>query len=215
MSNPSDWKVVKVTRLEGNAASLKHQGRYDASRENEQGQRVWRETLSRDGGDETRASFYAWAEERVREYPHAYSVVMNPGEGRMDRETMTDFGRLALAHAEVKHGHLEYRFWIHDDHTQHSHVHALVLSHRPLSDQAIRGLRFDAGQAWREASGVEREKDSSRSLERTPTDQRTQRERLNVATPPDPSREPSRSDQDARGDRGGDRVGQSRAGLER
>jgi hypothetical protein len=95
--------------------------------------------------------FVVWAAERVDSREHLYTLVMNPGEGRLSREMVTAWAHQTLERAQVQHGYdLEYRFWVHDDHTPHSHVHALIASPVLLSERSLNGLKFEAGKAWRE-----------------------------------------------------------------
>jgi hypothetical protein len=95
--------------------------------------------------------FAVWAAERVDSREHLYTLVMNPGEGRLSREMVTAWAHQTLERAQVQHGYdLEYRFWVHDDHTPHSHVHALIASPVSLSERSLNGLKFEAGKAWRQ-----------------------------------------------------------------
>jgi hypothetical protein len=95
--------------------------------------------------------FAVWAAERVEAREHLYTLVMNPGEGRLSREMVTAWAHQTLERAQVQHGYdLEYRFWVHDDHTPHSHVHALIASPVSLSERSLNGLKFEAGKAWRQ-----------------------------------------------------------------
>jgi hypothetical protein len=111
------------------------------------------EVLEPDGQTPDRESepFAVWAAERVEAREHLYTLVMNPGEGRLSREMVTAWAHQTLERAQVQHGYdLEYRFWVHDDHTPHSHVHALIASPVSLSERSLNGLKFEAGRAWRQ-----------------------------------------------------------------
>lgn len=142
-------KYARVTPLASNAKTIKAQGRYDATRSNDLGERQSRESFSdeAEGGD--RQEFHRWVDARLEAGDQAYSLILNPGEGHARRDEVTAWARDTLGRIEAQHKlKLEYRFWIHDDQKAHSHVHAVVFTPQPLRVKTVDQARVRAGEAW-------------------------------------------------------------------
>jgi hypothetical protein len=157
-------KYARVTPLASNAKTIKAQGRYDATRSNDLGERQSRESFSgeSDGGD--RQEFHQWVDDRLESGDQAYSLILNPGEGHARREEVTAWARDTLGRIEAQHRlKLEYRFWIHDDQKAHSHVHAVVFTPQPLRVKTVDQARVRAGEAWTQV--LERRQDLRLQLE--------------------------------------------------
>ena len=150
--------------MKSSATGLNDQGRYVATRANERGERNWREPVNEFGERETRETFKDWAEEQAERGRIAHALTMNPGEGSVGKRDLETWGKATLERLELEHGEpIEYQLWVHDDHTRHAHVHAIVTTERPISEEVARDLRFQAGAAWQELQEQKRDLETQRA----------------------------------------------------
>jgi hypothetical protein len=160
------WKYAKLVPIRSSAAGIKAQGRYDATRANDAGERNWREAVNEYGESEDREAFTAWAEEQAERGRVAHALTLNPGEGRVGKTELEDWARYTLERIEIDHGEpLEYRVWVHDDHSRHAHVHVIVSSEKPIPKELANEARFHAGQAWDEVQEYKRDLEVGRQME--------------------------------------------------
>lgn len=160
------WKYAKLVAIRSSAAGIKAQGRYDATRASDAGERRWREAANEYGEPEGREAFVAWAEEQAERGRHAHALTLNPGEGQGDRSELEDWARYTLERIEIDHGEaLEYRVWVHDDHARHAHIHAIVTSEKPIGEELAREARFHAGEAWNEVQEFKRDLETDRAVQ--------------------------------------------------
>ncbi len=158
------WKYASLKPMKSSATGLKDQGRYVATRANERGERHWREPVNEFGVLETQDSFKDWAEEQADRGRIAHALTMNPGEGSVEKRDLETWARATLERLEFEHSEpIEYQLWVHDDHTRHAHVHAIVTTERPISEEVARELRFQAGAAWQELQAFKRDVETERS----------------------------------------------------
>ena len=146
-------RVVKFTALRPGAYEAAQHARYFAERPNEAGLGQQREERGPDPAApaDARAALQAWIERKVAGRERGYSVVLNPGEGRVSRSQIEAWTRSTLERVGLEHGHeLDYRFCVHDDHATHTHAHALVYTKEAISKGTVVQARVLAAQSWRE-----------------------------------------------------------------
>ena len=195
------WKFVKVAPMRVTASAVRAYGDYVARRgpdrdlTSEPSMQVPDDDPDQDDG-RAPEPLEAWVQKKVHDQQHVYTVVLNPGEGRVPVEQSLEWTRRTFERMERTHDqHLDYRFWVHDDAGKHSHVHAVLSSPKELSPEALRDFRFQAGRAWQELEPFyRREPDqdasvqasSSPELDRQPKpEQRQQLEPEQVQHTPD------------------------------
>jgi hypothetical protein len=148
------WKFVKVAPMRVTASAVGAYGDYVSRRDPERQlePEATMQTpvddldLDKDAEPET---LEAWVKQKNNSQEYVYTVVLNPGEGRVPLEQSAEWTRRTFERVEQRHDlELDYRFWVHDD--QHSHVHAVLSSSRELSPEELRDFRFQAGRAWQE-----------------------------------------------------------------
>lgn len=177
MSYADSKAIVKLTNYaKGKAQSgrIKTAIRYAAHRGDEQGHRQSRSLY--DGSQELAVNEaearLLKAHERMsaegRE-PYVYHVVINPGAGRSTggEEAVREYARgvmseIAASHYERSGGRCEWVAVTHNDHTEHDHIHAVVVTDRYVKESSLEGARLAGRSAWQE---IEAEQEVMREVE--------------------------------------------------
>jgi hypothetical protein len=152
----SVWKFVKVAPMRVSPYAVSAYGGYVSQRDIDRD--LEPETTMRLPYDDPDLEgpygpepFEDWVQQKVQDQEYVYTVVLNPGEGRMPLEQSLEWTRRSFERLEHTHDQdLDYRFWVHDDLDKHSHVHAVLSSPEELSPEVVRDFRFQAGRAWQE-----------------------------------------------------------------
>lgn len=109
---------------------------YYAHRPDAEGHREYRPGFDAENDELAKNEVYAGIEEAEGEY--AYRIVLSPGE-EMEAEELREWARDVMEPVEEDGG--EWVGFVHDDHTEHPHVHVIAFTQEMLDRDDLAGMR--------------------------------------------------------------------------
>lgn len=117
-------------------------------------------TADREGLDTRQSVAELKAHEEGKNY--TYHMILNPGDGQDTRTNLQQWTRDTMRELENKHGReIPYVAVVHDDHSNHAHVHVVAQTERTLNRGELNQMRLEASRLY------DRQRDLRRDLDHT------------------------------------------------